>query len=213
MNYKNYILNLRKSNNLTQVKLANLLNVSETTIKSIESERVKKPNTKLLESIAKYTKNTPISVARDIFFGESIAKVASHNQNIDLITKYGAYCMLNRWNLYKCELSRNKTNIDLKLINQKHSSNIAVLYSLKSFKLKNQYDFNELIELIYSGPILQYSKLNTKAKVKTIIIVFDYSNKQECKLYNSINKHCVLSLDGFKLSFVLFDRNKCKIII
>lgn len=209
MNYKNYVLTLRKSKNLSQVEMAKFLNVSETTIKSIENNRANKPNSKLLKSIAKFTKKSIVEVVRDIYFDSEVINASNSNASIDLLSKYSAYCILQKRNLIQYSLSKSNKNIEIQMNYQKYPSKLSIFYSLNHFKLKKAYNKDELIDLIISGPVLQYTYHNSKSNIRSIEIVFDYNNKKEKELYNSINKHYKITADNIEISFVLFDKKRC----
>lgn len=210
MDYKNYILKIRKNDDLTQAELAHILGVSETTIKYIETGRVKKPSDKSLKSLAKYTKTSPIIVIRDIYFDDSIIEAANKSSAVDMLTKYTTCCILDKWNLIKCELAKNTNNLQTRISHQKYPSKITEIYAVNNFKTEHPYNCDEFLELLF-GTIVDYSYLHAEENVKAIAVIFDAKNKKETQLFNNLVK--ALPTKGkFKVTLILFDKDECKTI-
>lgn len=216
MYFKDYIKMMRDRDNLTQLELANLLNISINSIKKIEGGSTKVPNSKLLNAIADYEKTNPARVISRILFGDINDNADDESKKVmKLAFSYFGYMYLEGWNVDSLFKMMYVDDIGDKQflgeLSKKRDSNYIVLVDCAK-----RYNLDERLVNIKEYQIQFLSHLLTifisvEKTYKSMTILFDALDEKEVNFFNSLKS---FNTDRVKtqISYVLFNSEKYEIV-
>ena len=88
MAFCDFVRKLREQNNLTQVQLADYLEVNVNTIKQIEANKIKTPSNRVLDKFCEYLKEDRITVINKIIFNKTYCENEYLNEQSDVLSLY-----------------------------------------------------------------------------------------------------------------------------
>lgn len=99
MAFCDFVKELREQNNLTQVQLADKLEVNVNTIKQIEANKIKTPSNRVLDKFCEYLNEDRLTVINKIIFNKTYCEDDYLNEQSDVLSKYMSYLYLQGWNI------------------------------------------------------------------------------------------------------------------
>lgn len=216
MYFKDYMKMMRDRDKITQAELANALNVSLNTIKKIESGTTKVPNTKLLNSIAKYEKSHPCKVLSRILFGD-IAEDSDERSKkaMELTFAYFSYMYLEGWNIDHIFNVEYVDDIgDRQFIGEiskkKDSKYVLLIDYIDRYQLDTRYiDWKEY-QIGFFAQIFT-TMISIDKKYKGMNILFNANDKNEVNIFNALKS---FETDHVKsqITYILFDTKEYMIV-
>ena len=215
MYFQSYMKMIRDRDKMTQVELANALNVSLNTIKKIESGTTKLPNTKLLNAIANYEKAHPCKVLSRILFGDIVEDSDERSKKaMELTFAYFSYMYLEGWNIDKTFNIEYVDDIGERqfvgeISKKKDSKYVLLIDYIDRYQLDTRYiDWREY-QIGFFTQIFT-TMISIDKKYMGMNILFDANDEKEATIFNALKS---FDTDRVKtqITYILFDDVEYKI--
>lgn len=212
MYFQSYMKMIRDRDKMTQVELANTLNVSLNTIKKIESGATKLPNTKLLNAIANYEKAHPCKVLSRILFGDIAEDSDKRSKKaMELTFAYFSYMYLEGWNIDKTFNIEYVHDIGERqfvgeISKKKDSKYILLVDYIDRYQLDIRYiDLKEYQIGFFTQVFTTMISINNEYKGMNIL--FNANDANEVRIFNTL-KSFTTDLVKSQITYILFDTTK-----
>ena len=209
MAFCDFVKELREQNNLTQVQLADKLEVNVNTIKQIEANKNKTPNKWVLDKFCEYLNEDRLTVINKIIFNKTYCEDDYLNEQSDVLSKYMSYLYLQGWNIDIVPAVYHTRDIGKlvyagQLTKKREPNNKIVVASIGA-------EYDENVDHISNDEAIYYITSSMAAffcideiSLKGIHIVFDAQRSSHVSLFN-IFKNLKLNKIPFNYQMILFD--------
>lgn len=216
MAFCDFVRKLREQNNLTQVQLADYLEVNVNTIKQIEANKIKTPSNRVLDKFCEYLKEDRITVINKIIFNKTYCENEYLNEQSDVLSLYMSYLYLQGWNVDIAPAIYHTRDIGElayagQLTKKREPNNKIVIASIGA-------EYDENVDYISNDQAVYYITSSMAAffcideiKLKGIHIVFDAKMESHVNLFN-IFKNLSLNKIPFNYQMILFDSIDGKVV-
>ena len=211
MSFACYLSGIRKDNKITQVGMAEILDISVTAIKLIETGITKFPSDKVLANLARFLNVSDLDVIMGILFNEEINRV--HENYLGF--RYISYMYLQGYNVDRAPyiyqvFGKVTRDFDGRLIKKRDNKNIVLVTNYEKYlyritEINNDFDAREYIADLIS------SALSVLDDYKYLHILFDANNTEHRRVFNLI-KETRFKKWSFDLYAILFDTIEDKMI-
>lgn len=211
MSFASYLSAIRKDNKITQVAMAEILDISVTAIKLIETGTTKFPSDKVLANLARFLNVSNLDVIMGILFSEEVNRL--HENYLGL--RYISYMYLQGYNVdqapYIYTVYKKVTrDFDGKLIKKRDNKNVVLVTNYEKYlyrikEINDDFDAHEYIADIIS---LTLSVLDD---FRYLHILFDGNNAEHRRVFDLI-KEIRFKKWSFDLYAVLFDTIEDQVI-
>lgn len=142
MSFSNFMKNLREEKQLTQIEISEILDVSATSIKKIESGVTKFPSTRVLNKLMEYTGKSDTQIALEILFEEELEEMKKLPDSSRLsFLKLLSDRYLAGWNVFEKKTPRyssddsiNYYKEEAKLTSRRDVKNVVFIYGYRDFE-------------------------------------------------------------------------------
>lgn len=204
MSFASYLSGIRKDNKITQVGMAEILDISVTAIKLIETGSTKFPSDKVLANLARFLNIRDIDVIMGILFNEEVSR--AHENYLGF--RYISYMYLQGYNVDQAPyiyqvFGKVTRDFDGRLIKKRDNKNIVLVtnYEKYLYRIEEINDDRDAHEYISDLISLALSVLDD---YKYLHILFDANNTEHRRVFNLI-KEIRIKKWSFDLYAVLFD--------
>lgn len=209
MAFCDFVKELREQNNLTQVQLADKLEVNVNTIKQIEANKIKTPSNRVLDKFCEYLNEDRLTVINKIIFNKTYCEDDYLNEQSDVLSKYMSYLYLQGWNIDIVPAVYHTRDIGKlvyagQLTKKREPYNKIVVASIGA-------EYDENVDHISNDEAIYYITSSMAAffcideiSLKGIHIVFDAQRSSHVSLFN-IFKNLKLNKIPFNYQMILFD--------
>ena len=209
MAFCDFVKELREQNNLTQVQLADKLEVNVNTIKQIEANKIKTPSNRVLDKFCEYLNEDRLTVINKIIFNKTYCEDDYLNEQSDVLSKYMSYLYLQGWNIDIVPAVYHTRDIGKlvyagQLTKKREPNNKIVVASIGA-------EYDEKVDHISNDEDIYYITSSMAAffcideiSLKGIHIVFDAQRSSHVSLFN-IFKNLKLNKIPFNYQMILFD--------
>ena len=209
MAFCDFVKELREQNNLTQVQLADKLEVNVNTIKQIEANKIKTPSNRVLDKFCEYLNEDRLTVINKIIFNKTYCEDDYLNEQSDVLSKYMSYLYLQGWNIDIVPAVYHTRDIGKlvyagQLTKKRETNNKIVVSSIGA-------EYDENVDHISNDEAIYYITSSMAAffcideiSLKGIHIVFDAQRSSHVSLFN-IFKNLKLNKIPFNYQMILFD--------
>lgn len=203
MSFAKYMKQIRKEKNLSQVKMAETLDISVTALKLIETGSTKFPGEKVLNNLCALMNYEKIDAITNILFTDEELEIDSTRYTA---CRYLAYLYLEGWNIekspYKHSIwSKRSVEFDAKVSKKRDKKNIVLVSSYDRFTngkpIKNEDDILMFISNIASSAITILSPF------RAIQVVFN-AYTDEIYMYDRFKDEMVAHID-FDIDIIIFN--------
>ena len=211
MSFASYLSGIRKDSKITQVAMAEILDISVTAIKLIETGTTKFPSDKVLANLARFLNVSDLDVIMGILFSEEVNRL--HENYLGF--RYISYMYLQGYNVdqapYVYTVHKNVTRyFDGKLIKKRDNKNVVLVTNYEKYlyrikEINDDFDAHEYIADIIS---LTLSVLDD---FRYLHILFDGNNAEHRRVFDLI-KEIRFKKWSFDLYAVLFDTIEDQVI-
>ena len=201
MAFCDFVKELREQNNLTQVQLADKLEVNVNTIKT--------PSNRVLDKFCEYLNEDRLTVINKIIFNKTYCEDDYLNEQSDVLSKYMSYLYLQGWNIDIVPAVYHTRDIGKlvyagQLTKKREPNNKIVVASIGA-------EYDENVDHISNDEAIYYITSSMAAffcideiSLKGIHIVFDAQRSSHVSLFN-IFKNLKLNKIPFNYQMILFD--------
>lgn len=211
MSFASYLSGIRKDNKITQVAMAEILDISVTAIKLIETGTTKFPSDKVLANLARFLNVSDLDVIMGILFSEEVNRL--HENYLGF--RYISYMYLQGYNVDKAPYiytvhKKITRDFDGKLIKKRDNKNVVLVTNYEKYlyrikEINDDFDAHEYVADIIS---LTLSVLDD---FRYLHILFDGNNAEHRRVFDLI-KEIRFKKWSFDLYAVLFDTLEDQVI-
>ena len=210
MSFAEYMKNIRKQNDITQLEIANILDISTTAIKLIEKGNTKFPSEKVLHNLSVYLHISEYDVATDILF-----PTLSKDNIIYATIRYIVYKYLEGWNvdsqpiIFKLE-DMPEVPFAAKMTKRREPTNCIIIDSFAVNKIAEKEKLAKFEAISFISYIFAVI-FSVQETFRGFHLIFDSNSSNQTKLFN-IFKSLELNKIPFDFQFILFDPINCIIV-